>query len=1317
MKKIKVNKQKYNYIFEDDNQQQNNNTAEDNQQPSEKDLKKEIEDNDKKTQEEIAQKKEETSVDPSAQLDDNDTSADSKSAEDVNTSDNKIEHDDLNDNDEATEDTPDEQPKNNTSFNIKFEGATSDETKLIEFCKQNVVAQRFKDISFFNVKLTQSFADNVKFPTANTQLQSLMLQTTMPKKFRDVYKSYDNNPLLTIEKAEDKAKKYFNIFTSTNESVDYYGNPLNEVGATAFSAGMSISKALAVGSLQSLSFLGGLVPGIGAIMGMGMLAASGNGEYFTNDKELKKQYSDEVIKKDSEQTAKYQAIDNYVNSIMIAMEQSVRHITSDQGLQAFSDLHKVIISILGKKTKSTVQEVIKNNNDELKKSKDSIIAKLKKSNNNLSLFKKQVERVLKNDEFAKTEQGKKISKDLKDLHDEEKDNIFDSLATRNYTSVLNEADVEEIEHQKIQFDADELYKETVDTVRQYMVKIFNSKPENWDIVKNARKQMEAMKKGADEEIKKSIEHVCRTANSGQMNLGGKLMAFVSKHPMRAARLTNLWNRHMVDLDQRIEQRIKQISELDGKGPLGMAREFYMDTFPALIGMMVTYKTLLEMYSDNRLYDPSLILTAVSNNQQIKDEDYINVFLDGIAEIFSVSSPVLNDEGINAITTDSDDVAENSLSYVLAWILQLNPGDGNAEHIENCINNSQILRNIKTKNALVTKIANMLIELNLGSIEACLNAMKDSFAKLDTTQIKDVSTILKSLNTDISKLLQNETAPLILQYVYATNGEILTKFNRNIQRFTADNIDFNNTQIVQSLRADLGIDELTLPDNAKDANAAIIKATGDFEQMFNNGELILDFFYRAYYDLGFNKFNSKDLNINNTLLYFIQMIENVNIGILLSDESVKTGYAELERVYSREFSTPEDYTDFVNIVTNGDKAQASALSLETLNIDDKNKYEAFKNNLTSVNFFKCAENNIDKNLLNNPEFKEIQSPFNSYKDIIPSLLATDAKWPKPIRTISDLFNVEDELQKSINWKTDGLVKLKELATYILQCIVKKYNTNDRNYDKEFEDTLSKNIIPIGDDKTTSLLELIKNWQFIIRANISNEQRALLQQLIDNADNNLNEQFKDGNIETGFFRSLIAYNPNNSAEHYNFADPFDVAAFIEKNIIITDINAPQQNNNDDNDDNVQQTTSPELMSKFKVYLNTALQAKDKVFSAMQAFFKTPTTLNTEEENQAKNATTKNNGQQSNEGILYFGYQQLFEDVSEVIDTTINFINTPEGYDTLHKLLGNDVTEPLSNNDEETTAESDTNIDKSAIEFFNIIHQGIKKSNQFLLKNQYK
>ena len=144
-------------------------------------------------------------------------------------------------------------------------------------------------------------------------------------------------------------------------------------------------------------------------------------------------------------------------------------------------------------------------------------------------------------------------------------------------------------------------------LRGKITKIVNTDPEEWRDIKWGRREMEAMRDAADKEIMAKIDIICRTNNTENMGLSTKLAAFIRKHPMRAERLKGVWSRHKSELNTRMERRLKNIYDPTGNSAMSMCMTFLIDTYPKLLAMMITYKSLIQILSDARVCPKNLTL--------------------------------------------------------------------------------------------------------------------------------------------------------------------------------------------------------------------------------------------------------------------------------------------------------------------------------------------------------------------------------------------------------------------------------------------------------------------------------------------------------------------------------------------------------------------------------------------------------------------------------------------------------------------------------------------------------------------------------------
>jgi hypothetical protein len=158
-------------------------------------------------------------------------------------------------------------------------------------------------------------------------------------------------------------------------------------------------------------------------------------------------------------------------------------------------------------------------------------------------------------------------------------------------------------------DFDAYYRKIYEHFSNIMVDLFPARaPEDLPGIKAAKEQMNKLKEGATKEITTKIEQVCRVANSGSSNfatnsdMGTKIASFISKHPMKAATLTNLWTRHEADLDSRIEMRIEQMTNYgDTTHIMGWAANVCQTVVPEVIARMLTYRYALQLLKNNNVY--------------------------------------------------------------------------------------------------------------------------------------------------------------------------------------------------------------------------------------------------------------------------------------------------------------------------------------------------------------------------------------------------------------------------------------------------------------------------------------------------------------------------------------------------------------------------------------------------------------------------------------------------------------------------------------------------------------------------------------------
>lgn len=173
------------------------------------------------------------------------------------------------------------------------------------------------------------------------------------------------------------------------------------------------------------------------------------------------------------------------------------------------------------------------------------------------------------------------------------------------------------------------YKDTKNSVTDCMMPFMTIDTQNWYIIKNARDRMKNLKEKADKEITEKIGLICRTSQSASSTLGDKFKAALSKHPVRAASLQNIWARYADDLDDRIESRLRSISGDNGNSNImDSIKTFLSTTYPNLIALMLYYKSifyLVKLYTDKFPIDKNSV-ELYTKEKEDNDKLRLNILM-------------------------------------------------------------------------------------------------------------------------------------------------------------------------------------------------------------------------------------------------------------------------------------------------------------------------------------------------------------------------------------------------------------------------------------------------------------------------------------------------------------------------------------------------------------------------------------------------------------------------------------------------------------------------------------------------------------------
>ena len=168
-------------------------------------------------------------------------------------------------------------------------------------------------------------------------------------------------------------------------------------------------------------------------------------------------------------------------------------------------------------------------------------------------------------------------------------------------------------------DYDKVYQDLFHYISRAMGSAIGAR-EDWLCFKDVRQSMETLVKGADEEITKKIELVCKTG--GQKSL--------VHWPFKAEGLKGIWKRYMSELQLRINNRIDQLTGSRGSittGSASMVETFLLTTYPQIIAMMITYKCVFQQLKE--MYSRGLIVNYTFEDCEDISEEFENQFIDHV----------------------------------------------------------------------------------------------------------------------------------------------------------------------------------------------------------------------------------------------------------------------------------------------------------------------------------------------------------------------------------------------------------------------------------------------------------------------------------------------------------------------------------------------------------------------------------------------------------------------------------------------------------------------------------------------------------------
>ena len=442
-----------------------------------------------------------------------------------------------------------------------------------------------------------------------------------------------------------------------NESLSF--NNLNEEITTAGQLGVAVGDAVGQGGAALINFTAGATAmtlahiaaplaaiGLGAY-GLGyvgqLVAGDTTGTGVENDKTVKALIDErkKMLEPSTKMPMDYgniiDALDQYINNILESMENIAKAIGAKDFSSEVSDF---VSHFLITETKE-VDNFIQANSAFFKKQRNELES-LRRAQDATELNNKQ--RALDFLNQLTTAMGKSSVSpaalgEIVKYYSDNVDNrigieMADALKTKGYEAViniynnrktitksalnagyevkyndfskLNEAEENNtIERKPI--DLSGIYKKLLIELKSKIKESFkNIDSKNLSGLEDAKKQMTDMITAADNEIKRKIELITKSPTSQnygkETGLGEKAIQFLAGHPIEAENLQGVWSRHLADLNNRMSQRIHQMTDFENEErTLGWTRLLCVSVFPDLLARLMTYRYGYALLSNANIY--------------------------------------------------------------------------------------------------------------------------------------------------------------------------------------------------------------------------------------------------------------------------------------------------------------------------------------------------------------------------------------------------------------------------------------------------------------------------------------------------------------------------------------------------------------------------------------------------------------------------------------------------------------------------------------------------------------------------------------------
>lgn len=610
---------------------------------------------------------------------------------------------------------------------INEAAAQYDPSTFEQFCKEQYIASESKN--YLNIDVIMPDFRNWYIPAAPTDLKALMqnLSATEERLFKNI-NNMMSDPTTTYNAAEDYATEAFGSLKGKISLVraDYLKESLNEgigdaVGSIASSAldGLA-SVATSLG--KAIAPAGAGAYGLG--YATGYFGDAGGPNYYNDDaldanSNAVKNTEQALDNSSFQGQDAIEAIDTYVNNVVNSLAGlDTIFGCSPEAYVKFKTLVQSALNNCGVNVKEFVKK-----NDVILKELENNLAKTRNSQLNAKfhkqaiitefyklcadhadIFSEKTKQTMlsyvanfKNDDYTSAlkfyQKTKELLKDIGGANQEVINNFLFNVNEHvtqmpigesvNYQGHhLNEAD--SAIPKKPVIDCTDFYNRVHAELSKSIEGILSVSGSKIPGVAEAQKEMQELLTKATQEINTKIEQVCRTSTTDTGGVFANVSKFLSKHPMKADELKNLWGRYASVLQQRMDNRIRQMGDTrDKTKAVGWSYAVIRNVVPTTIARMLTYKYLLLFLKEKNVYSFTPRLQQTLDREWNKQKQTImNQDEYFFKDILMHYTSALTNDGKNILQLDMNGkvafTGSNNLTYLSCALIALNDTFGRVD---------------------------------------------------------------------------------------------------------------------------------------------------------------------------------------------------------------------------------------------------------------------------------------------------------------------------------------------------------------------------------------------------------------------------------------------------------------------------------------------------------------------------------------------------------------------------------------------------------------------------------------------------------------